>query len=715
MRALAVDYPQVDVLTNVRDVEEAAPGAVLVLIPQPDDAEYLNLNRPIFAQRRLRVVLFCEHATTLALADRAIDFFDWVSQHHECPQGPALHAIFGFRGAIAAGACGVAWRAATKDLRGLWAALDVAYPREQLRWIVPTRDYELMLGDVRRADETEWIACHPRDPAHARRFLWATAEARKQTRVIVVSPDNPLPGFISVHDRLLPMADAARMLASSGATKPACLAALLGLEPDAVELVQALLLRQLRHDELVTLVISGADPGPLLCERAEQLGIKPPSALSRKPVPLSDSAETDPVLESIRGLPDARRWAELAKIAMNLHEDDVASWWGIQSMLQSKTVFPPLVEIFYRWRRRADEHEGSRTWALVTAVQTYQNQVEGHFTGCLGFVLGAGLCMIGLELREAGFPRLGTALIVLGLILFFLGYLPFDWYGERVARRKARVDVPRWQISNERADGGDLASDARKAKLSQLRVDIDSRDQVYSYRLSELLQRESESTGIESPSFSELMVELAAWLHQTGNTRDAASILLKAIDSEHLKPIAYAPESSAPTISISLGSHEAEDLVRLYVAQPRPPAKLAAHVELRAMRLLSEGFLAQGRYEEAELMAKQAAEASTADSESTRLESLRAMGVQGQAIALQGRYLEGKSIIQMAIENLASTLGNYHIEPARLHLELARLAAQRNDGNALAKDALAVFANVKGFAAEREIALRELGRLANIR
>lgn len=64
----------------------------MVLAPRPEDADFLNINRPVFSRRGLKIVLWCDEATTLALARNAVDFFDWISRRHECPQGVPAHA-----------------------------------------------------------------------------------------------------------------------------------------------------------------------------------------------------------------------------------------------------------------------------------------------------------------------------------------------------------------------------------------------------------------------------------------------------------------------------------------------------------------------------------------------------------------------------------------------------------------------------------------------
>src|SRR5580700_8628044 len=75
VRALVGEYPEMDVHPDLGAVETVPEGSVMVLILRAAQAEALNLGRPIFARRRLKVVLWCDRETTLALIDRAPDFF----------------------------------------------------------------------------------------------------------------------------------------------------------------------------------------------------------------------------------------------------------------------------------------------------------------------------------------------------------------------------------------------------------------------------------------------------------------------------------------------------------------------------------------------------------------------------------------------------------------------------------------------------------------
>ena len=123
VRGLVGEYPEIDVHTDLGAVETVAEGSAMVLILRPEHAEALNLGRPIFERRRLKVVLWCDHETTLALMEHAPDFFDWVSGHYECPlAGPVAHAVAGLKAAYEAGAPGIvgAGRETRRTRGGCW-------------------------------------------------------------------------------------------------------------------------------------------------------------------------------------------------------------------------------------------------------------------------------------------------------------------------------------------------------------------------------------------------------------------------------------------------------------------------------------------------------------------------------------------------------------------------------------------------------------------
>lgn len=85
VRALLPRYPDLQVPVRLSQISALPQGSTLVLVPHAEDADQLNLGRPIFAYRELHAILFCDSETTVALARQAPDFFDWISHRVECP------------------------------------------------------------------------------------------------------------------------------------------------------------------------------------------------------------------------------------------------------------------------------------------------------------------------------------------------------------------------------------------------------------------------------------------------------------------------------------------------------------------------------------------------------------------------------------------------------------------------------------------------------
>ncbi|WP_437894316.1 hypothetical protein [Sorangium sp. So ce124] len=269
VRSLAEVDPRVDVAADVRTVATAPEGSLLVLLPTSDDAAWLNLERPMFARRGLKVVLFCDRETSTALKHGAPDFFDWISQHQDCPPGPVAHAVLGLRAALAAEAP-VVWAGSggPEDVERAWSAFSAAFPGQTLRWLSPTQDYAAFVTDVQSAAADAWVACRPRAAAHLRRFRWALAEAGRRSHALVVTDSLPCPGYWPVHDRMMPFLDARRLLEEAGSAHAGAVAALTGLEPEAVELARALLRHGVGEDHLVELLVGAEDPGATLAAEA---------------------------------------------------------------------------------------------------------------------------------------------------------------------------------------------------------------------------------------------------------------------------------------------------------------------------------------------------------------------------------------------------------------------------------------------------------------
>lgn len=119
MRCLLDIDPQPVVCFHAPELLDAAEGSLVVLVVQPDELRWLNLNRPILANRKLRLVLWLDFPLH-ELRDGAPDFFDWISHVVRCPERPPAFAVRGLVAAVDAERP-LVWRG-----RGLSAVADAA-------------------------------------------------------------------------------------------------------------------------------------------------------------------------------------------------------------------------------------------------------------------------------------------------------------------------------------------------------------------------------------------------------------------------------------------------------------------------------------------------------------------------------------------------------------------------------------------------------------
>lgn len=324
VRTLYAVAPELEVHTEVHRLAELRPGSTLVLVPRVEDADWLNINRPLFASRALRVVLFCTREVSVALSRRAVDFFDWVSLRLECPTGPALFGVAGLRLALATRAPGVVW--AGGDLEASFAA---ARPRRVLRRVSTARRYEELVAET-ETGRRDWLAwTDVEGEFRLRRVRWALAEARCRTRSILVEPSVPSPGWWKVHGRVADLFEARELLARAGADFPGRLAALTELEPEAIQLLSELLERGVGERILEEEVLKVADPGVGVGQLAIAHGLVAEKELARGRAP-------PPVMRALAA--DRRRMrllhaAELDDVAQKLFsgeqvDADDAAWWS---------------------------------------------------------------------------------------------------------------------------------------------------------------------------------------------------------------------------------------------------------------------------------------------------------------------------------------------------------------------------------------------------
>lgn len=109
VRHLVRERPETEVIIEAPALLTVPEGSTVVLCVRAIDADWLNQERPVVQARSLKLVLFSDEATTLQLARKAVDFYDWISHSIECPPGPPAFAVRGLRRAVCARTAAIVW------------------------------------------------------------------------------------------------------------------------------------------------------------------------------------------------------------------------------------------------------------------------------------------------------------------------------------------------------------------------------------------------------------------------------------------------------------------------------------------------------------------------------------------------------------------------------------------------------------------------------
>lgn len=354
VRALMHRWPDVDVLTDGRDIEEIAPGSVFVLAPREEDAEWLNLRRHIFADRRYKVVLWCNEATTIALARKAVDFFDWITSRYECIPKPAPFAVRGLRAAFEA-EWPVVWTG-SPEKDDLDAVIHGAFPDEKALWVNGSDGYEQLVSYMKRP---EIVVIRVDNARQLRRVRWAYAQARRKGRVILVAPGLDCPGFWPVHDRMQDVAKARDALKEAGAATSGALAALLDFEPEAIDWIRSHVKEDVGPTKIVAVLSSMIDPAVGLSRRFSYM---------KNAIP-PNSSMTDPFVFRVmwQGLKVKNRfdkWLEehnpKNRYSAGLDQDQVGIWAA-----HATSIFPDALA----------KSQPNRSWALEPSLRDQSKDI----------------------------------------------------------------------------------------------------------------------------------------------------------------------------------------------------------------------------------------------------------------------------------------------------------------------------------------------------
>ncbi|MFO0592113.1 MAG: tetratricopeptide repeat protein [Polyangiaceae bacterium] len=240
--------PDADVLVRADAMANLPPHSTVVVCLRRQDFEWLNISRPVV--RGHRVILFGDAETTLALEREAFDFFDWISHKIDAPEGPPAFAVRALRSAACARANVIAWKGGDLD-----ATFREALPGRTLRYVSAAQPYADLV-EAMRPKPHDWVAITDLvEEFRVRRARWAAAEAGRLSRTILVESGLDTLIVTNAHALPMPIEEAHTRLVSAGIVRGARVAALLDLEPFALEAAE-----QIARAGMNDAVVEGASP-----------------------------------------------------------------------------------------------------------------------------------------------------------------------------------------------------------------------------------------------------------------------------------------------------------------------------------------------------------------------------------------------------------------------------------------------------------------------
>lgn len=181
------------VTARAADLMECEAGALVLLFVRTIDLDWLNINRPIIAQRSLRLVLWTEASVDDRLKFESPDLHDWVSHFIRCPPGVPEFAIEGLR-------VGARW----------WPGVGWRGPGLELALAELEIEVETLAPDSAFAGLVETLRANPAKPVRwvgvdslrkLWRVRWAVAEAGHRGFCVLDNPRVSAPGWFPVDSR----------------------------------------------------------------------------------------------------------------------------------------------------------------------------------------------------------------------------------------------------------------------------------------------------------------------------------------------------------------------------------------------------------------------------------------------------------------------------------------------------------------------------------
>ncbi|MCA9687043.1 MAG: hypothetical protein KC457_33055, partial [Myxococcales bacterium] len=215
---------------RAEDLRECDEGQLILLALREADLDWLNFNRPLFVQRRLRAVLWVEDELADRLKFLAPDLHDWISHFVKCPPGVPEHARAGLSMGLRWWP-GLAWRGG--DFAATWVASQEGASPPVRSAKIDYGDLVALLEDSSDVPVRAWTDV---DTLHAlTRLRWALAESGYSGRNVLLDPGISTPGWFPVDGHCTTLVEAARRLREAGVPDPVRACAWVNLEPEAIE------------------------------------------------------------------------------------------------------------------------------------------------------------------------------------------------------------------------------------------------------------------------------------------------------------------------------------------------------------------------------------------------------------------------------------------------------------------------------------------------
>lgn len=724
VRALLPTNPELEVHSDARKLAEVKPGSMVVLVPRAEDADWLNLNRPLFAVNGLRVVLFAPREVSVALARRAVDFFDWISHRLDCPPAPVPFAVAGLRRALAIRAPGIVWKGGD-----LVSAFRAVRPRRRLRTVSAARPYEELVAEA-RAVGPDWLAWTDVDGEfRLRRVRWALAEARRRGRTIIVEPPASSPGWWEVHGRVADFSAARERLERAGARHAGRLAALVDLEPEAIELLGALLERGIPEQTLEAELPRGMDPGAAIGRLAAVHGLVSEKELVRgkaSPPAMRAFSVRSGELHRLQGVEVE---AVVQRLAQGTHLDpEDAAWWAATTtrtlpLWMSRDGLGMRGDVAEVWLRH--EPRRGRAWEeLATAALA-----AGDFQVAHLWALRAA------DLEPERWMGFAQVLIRQGRWAEAESLLRQRLTTESSRHRNRALHELAWVLEEQ---GRYAESEELLAQV--LTLEEESLGKTHpnyaasSHNLGRVLDRQGryaeaeellrqalavkeKSLGKIHPNYAASLCNLAWVLDKQGRYAEAEELMRQAlaIDEKALGTAHPDYATSLHNLAWMLQTRgryaEAEELMRQALAIEERALGKAHPYYAMSMHRLARVLGSQGRYAEAEELLRQALATYEKALGETHPDFCSSLTLLGFTLTRQGRSQEGEPLLHRSVEIARATWGLHHPVTAQALHRLAQAQATLKKAQAVVTAQQAMEAFLKSLGPEHPLTKEALPEL----